>query len=195
MATLRVRINEGADAQPVLLWDSIWQPWKGQADWAIADADETQNRGGLRAKGALHTAIVIALFTDKRIQPDHPLYYLVDDGDPRGWFGDGEDIHPELGEGEMGSLLWVFERAPLTEEIRRWVEAIALDALAPLITQGVATRIDAQAIAKFAVNRCDLDVQLYAKDGSRLYNYKFDDIWQQSVTTPGPLPFSQSPPT
>jgi hypothetical protein len=93
MASLRVRIAEGADQQPTLLWDSIWQPWKGQSDWAIADADEPQNRGGLRAKGALHTAIILSLFTDKRIKPDHPLFYLVEDGDPRGWFGDGEDIH------------------------------------------------------------------------------------------------------
>lgn len=194
MATLRVRIDEGSDKQPILLWDSVWVPWKGQADWAIADADEAGNQGGLRARGALHTAIVIALFTDKRIPADHPLRYLVEDGDPRGWFGDGEDIRADLGEREMGSLLWIFERAHLNEEIRRWVEAIALDALATLIFQGVCARIEATAFAKFEFNRVDLDVVLYGRDGKQIYTFRFDDIWMQSVTSPRSAPFSQSPP-
>jgi phage gp46-like protein len=193
MSYLRVRISEGDSAQPILLWDSIWSPWKGAADWAIADADEAQNRGGLRSKAALHTAVIIALFTDKRIPDDHPLRYLVQDGDPRGWFGDGEDIRAELGETDMGSLLWIFERSTLTEEIRRWVEAIALDALAPLIFQGVAVKIDAQATAEFAFNRCDLAIQIYGRDGTRLYDYRFADIWKQTVTSPPPVPFPPNP--
>lgn len=194
MSSLRVRIGEGAEAQPILLWDSIWAPWQGQADWAIAGADETQNRGGLRAVAALHTAVIIALFTDRRIADDHPLRHLVQDGDPRGWFGDGEDIRGELGETGMGSLLWVFERSILTEEIRRWVEAVALEALAPLIFQGAAARIEAQAVSHPAFNRCDLAIQIYGRDGSRTYDYRFDDIWQQAATSPGPAPFTQLPP-
>jgi phage gp46-like protein len=193
MATLRVRINEGSDAQPILLWDSIWAPWRGQADWASADADEPQNQGGLRAKAALHTAVILLLFSDKRISKDHPLYYLVKDGDPRGWFGDGEDVRSELGETEMGSLLWVFERSILTEEIRRWVEAIALDALAPLIFQGASVKIDAQATSHPAFDRCDLAVQIYGRDGSKTYDYRFDDIWQQTVTAPPPAAFPDYP--
>lgn len=193
MSSLRVRIDEGDDAQPILLWDSIWQPWKGQADWALADPDEAQNQGGLRSKAALHTAIILLLFTDKRMPPNHPLKKLVQDGDPRGWFGDGEDVQADLGETELGSLLWIFERAPLTEEIRRWVEAIALEALAPLIFQGAAVRIEAQAMAEFAVDRCDLAIQIYGRDGSQLYNYQFDSIWQQTATSPPPPTFPQFP--
>lgn len=189
MASLRVRIDEGSDEQPILLWDSVWQPCGGFADWALAGPDEPQNRGGLRSKAALHTAIIIALFTDRRIEKDHPLAYLVEDGDPRGWFGDGEDIHEDLGEGEMGSLLWVLARAPLTEEIRRWVEALAIEALATLIRQGVAVRIEAQAVAYFAVNRVELAIQIYGRDGSKVYDFKFDDLWRQSLTSPRPLPF------
>ncbi|MCG6204204.1 phage GP46 family protein [Rhodopseudomonas sp. HC1] len=188
-SSLRVRIDEGSDEQPILLWDSVWQPWSGFADWAMAGPDEPQNRGGLRSKAALHTAIIISLFTDRRIEKDHPLAYLVEDGDPRGWWGDGEDIHAELGEGEMGSLLWVLARAPLTEEIRRWVEALAIEALATLIRQGVAVRIEAQAVAYFAANRVELAIQIYGRDGSKVYDFKFDDLWRQSLTSPRPLPF------
>ena len=194
MATLQVRISEGDDEQPLLLWDSIWAPWKGYADWQIADAVEKHNRGGLRARGTLHTAVIICLFTDKRIAPDHPLAYLVDGDDPRGWWGDGEDIHAELGEREMGSLLWVFERAPLNEEIRRYVEAEALDALSTLIFQGVAVKIEAVATRPANVNRLNLDVRMYGGNGSVIYDFKFEDIWRQSVTTPAPVPFSTYPP-
>jgi phage gp46-like protein len=193
MAPLRVRIAEGLADQPMLLWDSIWQPQSGSADWAIADGDEPQNRGGLRAKAALHTAVVLSLFTDKRIADDHPLRYLVAGDDPRGWWGDGADVRADLHETELGSLLWVFERSVLTEEIRRWAEAIALEALTPLIAQGLAVRIEAQASAEFAMNRLDLAVQIYGRDGARLYDQRFADVWAQSITSPPPLPFPQYP--
>jgi phage gp46-like protein len=193
MSFLRVRIDEGSSPQPILLWDSIWVPWKGAADWAIAGPTETQNQGGLQAQGALSTAVILCLFTDKRIPTNHPLFYLVTDGDPRGWFGDGEDIETDQGETDMGSLLWVFERAPLTANIVQWVEAIALDALAPLIFQGVATKIVATATPNFASNRCDLTVNIYGQNGTQLFSQQFADIWKQSVTTPPPARFPQRP--
>lgn len=193
MAQLRVRIDEGSDAQPILLWDSVWAPWLGAADWAIADADEPQNRGGLRSKAALHTAVILALFTDKRMPDEHPLRYLIDDGDQRGWFGDGEDIRAELGETDMGSLLWIFERAHLTEGIRKWVEAIALDALAPLIFQKIAVKIEAFATAYFEFNRVELEINIYGRNGTQIYNYRFDDIWQQTKTSPKSPKFSDFP--
>lgn len=190
---LKVRIDEGEQQQPTLFWDSRWEPWRGQADWAIADATETQNRGGLSAKQALHTAVIISLFTDKRIQKEHPLFYLVEDGDQRGWHGDGVDVRADLGEDEMGSLLWIFERAHLNEEIRRWVEIIATEALAPLIKQGIAVRIDVQAEAQFAINRVNLGVQIYGRDGSMTYDYQFEDIWAQTANAPKPAPFPTHP--
>jgi phage gp46-like protein len=189
VSQLRVRIDEGSDDQPLLIWDSVWSPWGGVADWAMATASETQNQGGLRARGALHTAVIIALFTDKRMPADHPLAYLVEGDDPRGWFGDVIDVRADLGETEMGSWLWAFERAHLNEDIRRWVEAVALDALMPLIQQQVCSKIVATAYAQFAINRVDLDVTLYGSDGTSLYNHRFDDIWQQSLTTPKPATF------
>lgn len=188
-----VRIDEGEQEQPNLLWDSRWWPWRGQADWAIADATESQNRGGLSAKAALHTAVVLCLFTDRRIAKDHPLFHLVEDGDQRGWFGDGVDVRADLHEGEMGSLLWVFERSYLNEEIRRSVEIYALEALNPLIGQGAAVRIEAQAEIRFGFNGVDLSIQIYGRDGSRLYDYKFEDIWAQTATAPKPAPFPTVP--
>ena len=193
MASLRIRIGEGETAQPSLLWDSVWSPPDGFADWAIAGADETQNRGGLQAKGALHTAVIIALFTDRRMPDDHPLRRLIDDGDPRGWFGDAVDIQSDLGETEMGSLLWIFARSYLNEEIRMWVEQIALEALAPLIFQRAAVRIEAQATAQFALNRCDLAIQIYGRGDKQIYDSRFEDLWQQTIQAAKPKPFPQFP--
>lgn len=192
--SLDVRIDEGESEQPTLFWDSQWSPWGGQADWAIADsAVDGQNRGGLAARQALHTAVIIALFTDKRIAKDHPLFYLVEDGDQRGWFGDGVDVRRDLFEDDMGSLLWIFERAHLNEDIRRWVEIVAMEALATLINQGVAARINVQ--AERELNRVNLFVQIYGNDGNKLYDQKFGDIWAQTASAPSPPPFPTIPPT
>lgn len=191
--SVKARIDEGNQDQPTLFWDSRWEPSRGQADWVIAGPTETQNLGGLQARAALHTAVVLSLFTDKYIAKDHPLFYLVEDGDQRGWFGDGVDVRSDLFEDEMGSLLWIFERAHLNEEIRRWVEVVTYEALTPLINQGAAVRADVVATAQFAINRVDLEVRLYGRDGTKLYDYKFEDIWAQTVTAPKPLPFPMIP--
>lgn len=191
---LRVRISEGDQPQPNLLWDSEWKPPEGLADWVMpALARETQNRGGLRAVAALHTTVVLLLFTDKRLPDDHPLRYLLEGADQRGWWGDGVDVQADRGETELGSWLWVFERSILTDYIIRWVEAVAIDGLMPLINQNIAARIAAQATAEKALDRCDLAVQIYGRDGSKIYDARFDDIWQQSVTSPAPLPFPAYP--
>lgn len=193
MTQLRVRINEGEQPEVNYLWDSQWRPPEGAADWVIAGLSETNNRGGLSARAILHTNVILCLFTDKRLPDDHPVRYLLQGADQRGWWGDAADVRSDLSETAMGSWLWVFERSILTEDIRRYVEAFAIDALTPLVNQGVCVRIDAQATAQFAVNRCDLVIQLYGRDGQRVYDSKFESIWQQSVTSPAPLPFPQYP--
>ncbi|HWL06720.1 MAG TPA: phage GP46 family protein [Xanthobacteraceae bacterium] len=179
---MRVRISEGSDPQPQLLIDSVWSPENGFADWAVAGPNETLNRGGLQATAALHTAVVLALFTDRRCPDDHPLRKYVGDGDPRGWWGDAVDVRVDLFEDELGSLLWTLERAVLTEDTRRWAQRLAEEALAPLIRQGAVVRIDVQAEARQALNRLNLYVQLYGRDGTRKYEHRFEDIWRQVAT-------------
>lgn len=193
MSGFRIRANEGETAQPLLSWDSVWLPSEGYADWSLADPDETQNRGGLRAKAALHTAVILCLFTDKFCPKDHRLNWLVEDEDRRGWFGDGEDIDESLGEREMGSLLWLLARAPLNETIRREAEVLALEALETLKFQKACSRIEAVAVANQAVGRLELAIRLYGRDGKMLYDQKFDAVWRQSETSPPPLPFPDFP--
>jgi len=176
-----IRAAEGCAEDNNVLWDSVWDASRGCADWALAGAGETGNRGGLRATAAIETAVILCLFTDKRVEQDHPLAYLAD-GDVRGYFGDGVDVRADLDEGPLGSLLWLLERAPLTirgTPAAAWAEQFANEALATLRDQGVCVRIDVSATQVELESRLELEVALYGRDGAQIYNRKFDVLWNQ----------------
>ncbi len=172
-----IRVAEGCAEEFNLLWDTVWDSKRGVGDWRPAESDEINNRGGLRAKAAIETAVILALFTDKRIAPDHPLYFLAD-GEQGGYWGDGvplEDDHP-------GSWLWLLERAPLTIlglPASHYAEQFAIEALAPLKDQGVCVRIDVSATQYPTEGRLELSVALYGRDGALVYNRNFDVLWNQ----------------
>jgi phage gp46-like protein len=181
MADVVIRAAEGCDEDVNALWDSVWSTADGIADWALADPDERSNRGGLRSKAGIETAVVLALFTDKRIDPDHPLYFLAD-GDARGYWGDGIDVRADLNEGPLGSFLWLLERAPLTIRnisAARWAEQFATEALMPLQTQGVVVRMEIAATTNELESRLELVVRLFGRDGNRVFDRKFDVLWNQ----------------
>jgi hypothetical protein len=112
-----IRAAEGCAAESSVLWDSVWDAQRGQADWALAGPNEPGNAGGLRALQAIETAVVLCLFTDRRIDPEHPCYYLAD-GDVRGWWGDGIDVRADLNEA-AARLLFVVAQARAADHSRR----------------------------------------------------------------------------
>lgn len=173
-----LRTTEGCDEQPFLLWDTVWSNDTHSGDWALADPDERLNRGGLRSKVVLGTAVVLALFTDRRVPDDHPLRSLAGP-DPMGWWGDGVDVRSDLGETELGSLLWLLRRAPLTEEIVRWAKAMAEEALAPLVAQRACVRIEVETARDELRGLLSLTVRLFGRDGTHLYDRAFDVVWAQ----------------
>ena len=181
MTGIIIRKSEGCDPDFVSLWDSVWDVERGLADWQLSDGTEPQNHGGLRAKNALGSAVILALFTDKRVEESHPLFYLSD-GDPRGYWGDVVDVRDDLGEGELGSLLWLLERAPVNIRGRTadvWAKEFARTALEPLQTQGLVTRIEISATLNAARGRIELLVDLFGRDGLKVFDRKFDLIWNQ----------------
>ena len=177
---VRIRIDEGCQPQVQLLWDTVWHAAEGYGGWAVADRGTVGNSGGLRATHAIETAVILCLFTDRRCPADHPLAKNIQDGDPRGWWGDGVDVRADLGEGEMGSLLWLLQNTAIDPvDTPRWLQSLALDALAPLVGQGAVVRVDAQATVDPTRNRGDLAVQIYGADGARIYDRKFQALWAQ----------------
>lgn len=181
-----VRANEGCDPQPLLLWDSVWDAAAGEAGWQLAGSDEPLNRGGLRATDPLGTAVVLCLFTDRRAPPEMeagapgPAGFppRLDDGDPRGWWGDGVDVRTEDGEAPLGSHLWLLDRAPLTQATAQLAILYAQEALAPLVAQRACVRVDVAAEIDEAAGRLELSVGLYGRDGASVYAARFDIYWR-----------------
>ena len=188
MTDISLRTDEACDPQPFLLWDTVWVQDRidavgGYGDFALAQPDETLNKGGLQARRALHTAILIQLFTDKRLPDDQRL----DDGsdDPRGWFGDSLPFDDDPHDQPLGSLLWTLERGTLSIETAQLAKEYAEQALQVLIDQGAAERIAVEAEALIAKGQLSLGVDVYSP---RFGNTRFllglshpamQVVWQQ----------------
>lgn len=165
MSDIKLRTDEACDPQPFLLWDSVWVQDRidavgGHGDYALAQPDETLNAGGLQARRALHTAVMIQLLTDKRL----PVDQRVDDGsdDPRGWFGDSVLFDTDPFDQELGSLLWTLERGTLSIETAQLAKEYAEQALQTLISQGVAERIEVVAEALTQKGQLSIGVDVYS---------------------------------
>lgn len=164
----------GPDAEPLLTPDVIWDGVMG--DFAPAGNDEPGNRGGLRAKAQLPTAVLLCLMTDVRADPSE-----LRDGDVnRGWPGDAFDLDTSAGETELGSKLWLLRRRAVDEvETPRLAEDYARLALQTLIDQEAVASIDVAATAVAAERRVDLDVTLYDRAGQIVRADKFAILWEQ----------------
>jgi phage gp46-like protein len=145
----------------------IWDPARAAADVAVAQGDLVREDG-------LRTAVLISLFTDALARPDD----VIPDGgdDRRGWWGDtpvdGAEPDP------IGSRLWLLVREKRTEETRRRAETYASDALAWLVTDGVAAAVDA--VATWGGDRGDqlrLVVTIDRQRGGRASREEFAVQW------------------
>jgi phage gp46-like protein len=108
-----------------------WDNTTGRGDWA-RDPD-----GNLALAGDLEAAIWVSLFTDRRTKPDDVLTDGTDDR--RGWWADTYAEKP------IGSRLWLLDRSKRLPETLRRAEEYTREALAWLIEDGVAARVDVTA--------------------------------------------------
>ena len=181
----RVRDTEACEPQSNLLWDSVWvnmaDRFGGYADWIMADANDPKDqRGGLRARMQLHTAIMLCLFTDKRLPegmtpPDDPR-------DRRGWWGNSIRLPGEPEGVELGSLLWTLERGTLSEATRALAIDYATEALQVLIDQGAVARFEIDATVDPVRGMLGMTVNAFNNVGERFTKVAFDAIWQQHLT-------------
>jgi len=112
-------------------------------DPEIFGADLSIEGGSLVTDDGLRTAILISLFTDARALADDALPSA--DADPRGWWG---NAYPSI-EGdraaELGSRLWLLERAKTVANVPVKAREYAREALQWLIDDGIAASIDVTA--------------------------------------------------
>lgn len=133
-----------------------WNPATGEGDWIFQPhhpalwVDQTGNvitdEGGIAIDAIvdasttiefindLTTSVLISLFTDAAASDDD----VIPDGttNRRGWWGDTS----------MGSKIWLLERSKALPSVAAAVEGYAQNALAWLVSDGVAASISARAV-------------------------------------------------
>ncbi|AJE21501.1 phage GP46 family protein [Azotobacter chroococcum] len=119
----------------------------------------------------LETAVIISLFTDRRAEPDQIPPELPQD-DLRGYWG---DVQPFVEGDRTGSLLWLLAREKQLPQTLARAEQYCRDALAWMIEDRVATRIDVAA-SHLSMGWMLIVVDLYRPQGERVqyrYNYEW----------------------
>jgi phage gp46-like protein len=108
-----------------------WDTLNSRGDWTVANGD-------LVTGSDLQTSVLICLFTDRVLPSDT----APPDGsaDPRGWWADSFNEFP------IGSRLWTLRRRSISNvtQLLREARDICNEALAPLLSDGVAQNIDVQ---------------------------------------------------
>lgn len=154
--------------------DIVWDGMVGE--FAIAGEDEGDNAGGLRAKAALATAVLIQLMTDRAADPSE----LRDGDEQRGWPGDGISLADGEPPDVIGSKLWLLRRRSLSETetpllAKHWAE----EALQPLVDEGVAAGFSVSVTTKPIEDRMDIDVTVTNRNGTDAVKQKFAILWEQ----------------
>lgn len=139
--------------------------------WSGVDADlELSAIGDLASDAGLDTAVLLSLFTDRRLEDND----TPPDGsdDRRGWWG---DQFSAVDGDKIGSRLWLLSRAKQTQDTLDRAEEYAKEALQWLLDDSVSSRIDVQA-SWIARGTMELDVQIYRPTGQtfqKRYNYNW----------------------
>jgi len=142
-------------------WDAIYQ----EGDIEFKDGDLVREPG-------LETSVMMSLFTDRRARDDDPL---DDKNDKRGWWGDQTSSYLN---DEIGSRMWLLDRAKTTSENFRLARIYIEEALQWLINDGVVAKVETE-IERAGVSGNDrlyFKVNIYKIDGN-VESYKFEDCW------------------
>jgi phage gp46-like protein len=117
---------------------------------------------GIPTSSEIATAVLISLFSDGLASGDDDL--PDNTGDRRGWWG-----------GEIGSKLWLRQRAKKTDDLLKTVQDDAAQALAWMIEDGVAGEVTTAAEFQ-APNVLALSVVI-RRAGSSDLSLRFANLW------------------
>lgn len=138
----------------------------------------TENGGQLVLAGfdlerddGLETAVIISLFTDRRATSEQIPVEMPRD-DLRGYWGDIGNATPS---DQTGSLLWLLAREKQLPQILGRAQQYCRDALAWMIEDLVATRIEVTA-EFIAQGWMLISVEIFRPNGS-LVRYRFNYEW------------------
>jgi phage gp46-like protein len=97
--------------------------------------------GDLLGDDSLETAVLISLFTDQRVSVAE-LPSGEESSSRRGWWG---DLFADIESDQIGSKLWLYQRAKRTQDNLTQIETTATESLKWLLDDGVAKSVSVEA--------------------------------------------------
>jgi phage gp46-like protein len=116
----------------------------------------------------LTRSVVISLFSWRRAEPDDNAEQ------PMGWWG---DTWPTVQNDRIGSRLYLLRRTTLTNQTAQRARTYITQALAWMVEDGVAARIDTQ-VERTGIDMLAATITLWQRDGTR-HQITFDDLWSE----------------
>lgn len=110
-------------------------------DGDLMAGDLAVENGGLATDGGLATAVVVSLFSNRWARDDDTLPDGAE-GDRRGWWG---DLAPPVEGDQIGSRLWLLSREKQLPSVVARAQEYAEEALAWMIEDGIAARVEVSA--------------------------------------------------
>jgi phage gp46-like protein len=124
---------------------------------------------GMMPTEPLVRAAVVSLFTWRRARPDDEL-----PGSQRmGWWGDS---FASVEGDRIGSRLWLLARAKLTVQTINRAREYAHEALAWLVDDGVASRVEVD-VERLGVDGIAMACRITRSDG-RAVDLRFSNVWE-----------------
>jgi phage gp46-like protein len=114
---------------------------------------------------------MVSLFTDRRIKEDE---LEAPERDRKGWWG---DIALENSDDQIGSRLWLLDRAKATENTRALVDQYVLECLQWLLDDGVAEEVNIESVL-IPRSRIDFSVEIKRPKERDRYFYRYQLVWE-----------------
>lgn len=141
----------------------------------LLSGDLVFENNDLKTEQGLETAVMISLFTDRRANDDDILPEVNSD-DKRGWWGDQTS---NIEDDQIGSRLWLLDRAKTTEENIVRCKQLVRESLQWMIDDGVFIKmtVDAERQGTPGNDRLVFSVDGFKRDGSKV-SLEFDNKWE-----------------
>jgi phage gp46-like protein len=142
------------------------------------DFDLNVLNGDLESDDGLETAVLMSLYTDKRISDDDPILDYNNPEDKRGWWG---DLLVPFEEGdEIGSKIWLLSREKTTQDVIVKLQSYIEESLAWLVNDQIVSKAEVEIERQNPLpenNILAFKIKLYKIDGREIalnYSYQWD---------------------
>jgi len=139
----------------------------GALDLVVEDDDLSLDEG-------LETADLVSLYCHRRAANED---VVADESDRRGWWGD--TFAEEPGD-QIGSRLWLLERGLLTPDYGSQAARYAEEALAWMVSDGVAESASAVATTNGATRSAELLITISRPSGDTV-EFRFSSLWESTL--------------